>query len=84
MVMDSDIQRIARLTPLAAAHSPFTDTLSGAPFRGAHWVKPVLVAEVSFSEFTQDGRMRHPSFQGMRDDKPASAVVREKARHNKT
>lgn len=70
----------ARLAPLSQASSPFADALTGAPFRGARWVKPVLVAEISFAEFTKDGRMRHPSFQGMRDDKPATAVKRELAR----
>jgi bifunctional non-homologous end joining protein LigD len=44
-----------------------------------HWVKPELVAEVSFSEWTEDGRMRHPSFLGLRKDKPASSVTRERA-----
>jgi bifunctional non-homologous end joining protein LigD len=43
----------------------------------AHWVKPDLVAEVKFSEWTPDGRLRHPSFQGLREDKPARQVVRE-------
>jgi bifunctional non-homologous end joining protein LigD len=42
-----------------------------------HWVKPRLVAEVSFSEWTDDGRMRHPAFLGLRADKPATSVVRE-------
>ena len=42
-----------------------------------HWVKPRLVAEVSFSEWTDDGRMRHPAFLGLRADKPAASVVRE-------
>ncbi len=44
-----------------------------------HWVKPELVAEVAFSEWTGDGKMRHPSFQGLRTDKPAREVVRERA-----
>jgi bifunctional non-homologous end joining protein LigD len=44
-------------------------------------VTPTLVAEVAFSEWTNDGRLRHPSFQGLRTDKPASAVVRERATH---
>jgi bifunctional non-homologous end joining protein LigD len=42
-----------------------------------HWVKPRLVGEVSFSEWTDDGRMRHPAFLGLRADKPATSVVRE-------
>lgn len=45
----------------------------------AHWVAPELVAEVEFSEWTADGRLRHPSFKGLRRDKPAAVVVREVA-----
>jgi bifunctional non-homologous end joining protein LigD len=41
-------------------------------------VTPKLVAEVAFTEWTSDGRLRHPSFQGLRADKPAAEVVREK------
>lgn len=41
------------------------------------WVKPVLVAEVEFSEWTQDNHLRHPSFKGMRSDKPAKNIVKE-------
>jgi bifunctional non-homologous end joining protein LigD len=46
-----------------------------------HWVRPNLVAEVAFTEWTNDGRLRHPSFQGLRTDKPATEVVRERAAH---
>jgi bifunctional non-homologous end joining protein LigD len=45
--------------------------------RTAHWVRPELVGEVNFIEWTHDGRLRHPSFQGLRADKPARDVVRE-------
>jgi bifunctional non-homologous end joining protein LigD len=45
--------------------------------RGALWVKPQLVAEVEFSEWTRDGRLRHPSFQGLREDKDARSIKRE-------
>lgn len=45
--------------------------------KNVHWVKPRLVAEVAFSEWTGDHRLRHPSFLGLRDDKSASEVVRE-------
>ena len=41
------------------------------------WAKPVLVAEVSFAEWTRDGSLRHAAFIGLRDDKPARSVVRE-------
>jgi len=46
--------------------------------RTARYVAPELVAHVNFSEWTPDGKLRHPSFQGLREDKPASEVVREK------
>jgi bifunctional non-homologous end joining protein LigD len=46
--------------------------------RGALWAKPELVAEIEFTEWTSDGRLRHPSYQGLREDKEATAVVREK------
>ena len=42
------------------------------------WVEPVRVAEVAFTEWTGDGRLRHPSFVGMREDKPARQVRRER------
>src|SRR5690606_32066219 len=45
----------------------------------AHWVKPVLVAEVSFSHWTQAGRIRHAVFRGLRNDKPPTAIMRESA-----
>jgi bifunctional non-homologous end joining protein LigD len=46
--------------------------------RGAHWVKPEMVAEVAFAEFTGEGSVRHASFIGLREDKPADAVIEEK------
>ncbi len=49
-----------------------------ADARGAHWVKPELVAEIAFSEFTSEGIVRHPSFLALRPDKPADEVVRER------
>ena len=49
--------------------------------KGAHWIEPKLVAEVAFSEFTDDGILRHPSFIALRDDKPAKDVVREVPQH---
>lgn len=45
--------------------------------RGAHWVKPELVAEIAFAEFTAEKVVRHASFLGLREDKPAEAVVAE-------
>lgn len=50
------------------------------PHATATWLKPVLVCEVSFTEMTSDGIMRHPSFEGMRTDKDATTVVKERAK----
>jgi bifunctional non-homologous end joining protein LigD len=47
------------------------------PRSGVHWVEPRLVAEIGFSEWTPDGMLRHPRFQGLRRDKSAAEVVRE-------
>jgi DNA ligase D-like protein (predicted ligase) len=49
------------------------------PRSGVHWVEPRMVAQVAFTEWTQDGQLRHPRFRGLRRDKPASDVVREVA-----
>jgi bifunctional non-homologous end joining protein LigD len=70
------------LSPLEVATSPFSPEPQRAwtgPRR--HWVAPRLVAEVAFSEWTADGRLRHPSFQGLRVDKPAGEIVRERSAH---
>jgi bifunctional non-homologous end joining protein LigD len=67
-----------RLTPIERATSPFSPEPPRAwTGTSRHWVTPELVAEVAFSEWTNDGRLRHPSFQGLRFDKPARDVVRE-------
>jgi bifunctional non-homologous end joining protein LigD len=47
------------------------------PGGGVHWVRPELVGQVAFTEWTRDGRLRHPRFQGLRDDKQPADVVRE-------
>lgn len=51
--------------------------LGAAEWRQIHWVKPDALAEVAFTEWTSDGRVRHPSFQGLREDKAATQVKRE-------
>ena len=47
------------------------------PRSGVHWTEPSMVAQVGFSEWTRDGQLRHPRFQGLRRDKAATDVVRE-------
>ena len=64
-----------RLRKLETSAPPFADTT--AIERGAHWVEPELVAQIGFTEWTRHGRLRHPRFLGLRDDKSASEVVRE-------
>jgi bifunctional non-homologous end joining protein LigD len=57
------------------AHSPFVDPVP--PHADARFVEPRLVVEVAFSEWTPDGRLRHPVFLGVRDDVDPDAVRRE-------
>lgn len=64
----------AELRDLATSDTPFN---RGDPPGGAHWVRPELVVEVGFTEWTEGGRLRHPRYLGMRRDKPAEDVVRE-------
>lgn len=47
------------------------------PRRGVHWVQPRLVGQIAFTEWTGDGQLRHPRFQGLHDDKDPAEVVRE-------
>ena len=65
----------AKLRELETDESPFAE-VRPVP-RGTHWVKPELVAQIAFAEWTRDGRLRHPRYLGLRDDKPAREVVRE-------
>ena len=64
----------AKLTPLRRDDSPFADEVREPRVT---WVEPELVAQVGFSEWTRDGRLRHPRYLGLRDDKAAREVVRE-------
>ena len=69
----AELERIAaRLTELAVERSPFAD--APAASGGRHWVRPVLVAEVRFTEWTFDGLLRHPVYLRLRDGEPAAAV----------
>jgi bifunctional non-homologous end joining protein LigD len=64
---------LGKLVPLQRPTSPLADP----PKDSVTWVEPQLVAEVEFSEWTPGGHLRHPSFQGLREDKAAADVVRE-------
>jgi bifunctional non-homologous end joining protein LigD len=64
----------SRLAALATGTAPFADP---EPVKGAHWVEPELVVEVEFSEWTPDGRLRHPRYLGLRPDLDPSGVRRE-------
>jgi bifunctional non-homologous end joining protein LigD len=66
----SKLHRFERSTP------PFAVPPKGRN-AGVHWVRPSLVAEVEFTEWTSDGRLRHPSFVALRDDKSAPEVTRD-------
>ena len=65
------------LDALEQPHSPFAEAVRPLP-AGTHWVRPVLVAQIAFAEWTRAGRLRQPRFLGLRDDKPAVTVVRER------
>ena len=67
---------LARMTPLARKE-PTVDAPRPVA-REAHWIEPKLVAEIAFTQFTDDGVLRHPSFLGLREDKAAADVVEEK------
>jgi bifunctional non-homologous end joining protein LigD len=73
---DAELERVwTRLRPLQTAESPFAvrPPVNERP----HWVKPLLVAEVKFTEWTTDGVLRHPTYLGLRDDIDPARVRRE-------
>ncbi|HTW11240.1 MAG TPA: DNA ligase D [Solirubrobacteraceae bacterium] len=73
---ERELKRLLELLePLRRGDSPFTGR---QPPRGAHFVEPELVCEVEFSEWTHAGTLRQPSYKGLREDKPAAEVVRER------
>jgi len=65
-----------RLDARVTRRSPFTE--EDIAERGTHWVRPDLVAQIGFTEWTHDGKLRHPRFLGIRPDKAAKDVVRER------
>jgi bifunctional non-homologous end joining protein LigD len=77
-----------RFQKIASDKCPFPDLpedrggrygqrITAAEMRRCHWVKPVLVAQIKFAEWTRDHRLRQPVFLGLREDKAAKEVVRE-------
>jgi bifunctional non-homologous end joining protein LigD len=73
-----DLRR--QLEAVGSDKSPFGQG-AGIP-RGAHWVKPELVCEVAFGEWTRDDRIRHSVFHGLRADKKPETIAREEPRHS--
>jgi bifunctional non-homologous end joining protein LigD len=67
----------ARLDAIEIPQRPFTKPAKGFPRAGAHWVRPELVVQVAFIEWTVHGKLRHPRLLGVRYDKNAREVVRE-------
>jgi bifunctional non-homologous end joining protein LigD len=66
-----------KLDRISQPAMPFATKPKDPGLRGAHWAKPELVAEVEFTEWTEEGSIRHPSFKGLREDKKATEIVRE-------
>jgi len=77
---DDDLLRSLRkrLEPRGRKTSPLDIDPPRGEVKGVHWVTPELVGEVSYTERTGDGRLRHPAFLGLREDKPADDVQRER------
>src|SRR5665213_20024 len=68
---------LARLAPLARKSTPFSVSLRRSETVLAHFVRPTIVGEVRFAEWTGDGNLRQPSWRGLRPDKSVKEVVRE-------
>ncbi len=76
---DAELERLGRMfEELTADECPFDPPPPRAEMRRRpRWLRPELVAELEFGEWTGDGRLRHPSYLGLRDDKPAREVTRD-------
>lgn len=67
-----------RLKKIEQKQPAFVNPPVGSEARGVHWVKPLLVAEVAFAEWTNEGQLRQASFQGVREDKDARSIIHER------
>jgi DNA ligase D-like protein (predicted ligase) len=74
---DETLQQLSKRLAALATRRPVLEPDAELPRREVHFVKPELVCEVAFSEWTSGGKLRHPSFLGLRDDKDPRQVVRE-------
>lgn len=74
-----DTETLQKLHRMMSSRERKTPPFSGdgLPAKDVHWVRPDLVAEVGFTEWTSDGKLRHPRYLGLRDDKNPRDVVRE-------
>lgn len=71
------LRRLSKqLSALELNACPFAE--NGIPARGVRWVRPKLVAQIGFTEWTPGGKLRHPRFLGLRTDKKPEEVVRER------
>jgi bifunctional non-homologous end joining protein LigD len=75
--LDQRTELLALLKPLARKTSPFLERLSPSETALAHFLRPKIVGEVQFAEWTNDGHLRQPSWRGLRSDKDATEIVRE-------
>ena len=73
-------QILAKMKPLETKGTPFVNPPRGTEARGVHWLRPELVGEVAFAQWTGDDNLRHASFQGLRLDKQVRDVKRERAK----
>ncbi|MBI1275523.1 DNA ligase D [bacterium] len=73
------MKTLKKLTRKTMPYTKYSDAGRRGPGwkRGVFWTEPKLVCEVEFTEWTEDGALRHPSFQGMREDKPANKITRD-------
>jgi ATP-dependent DNA ligase len=85
MTQDQLRQLLERLNPLAVRKTPLRippprSTRFGSPLElsRVHWAKPEMVVEITYLTWTEDGLLRHTVYQGVREDKPAREVVRER------